>query len=326
MAQDELRWRTTVVLGRRGEFLSYAYKDWRQDANIGMNLINLGLNILDRLRHDPNGPRALAEIRRLVAAADVNGTQMRSFIDIIRHAAVTQAEVSREQLGQILEAVQGLERRAEASNKTLRSIADAIKAFGKPSVVGQILGIGGLLTEAGAVAAIKRLADNTEKIAGSLCGIDQNLNSVNSRGDYFPQHVHSYARTMIERHALDEVAHYFFVFHQGHEWHPKFEDLQRGDPLGPQFVGYMDDLDELCAFLANEVRPRVGREAVLHILMPTVKPLAITESLTFPDAMRPYCIEGRKGDGGAPYVFMCTPLPDDRRHLKHIGAIRPKPR
>lgn len=312
--------------GEAGEFLRYALKDWESGANTSMNAVNLALNISDRFRHDPNGARTVAELRKLVAAADINNAQMRSFTDIFTHAAGTQAEVSREQLGQILNVLQGLESRAEASNETLRSIADAIKTFGKPSVVGQILSIGGLLTEAAAVAAIKRLADNTEKIAGSLCGIDQNLNSVNSRGDYFPQHVHSYVRTMIERHTADEVKHYFVVFHQGHEWHPKFEDLQRRDPLGPQFIGYRDDMDELCAFLVDEVRPRVGQEPVLHILMPTVKPLAITESLTFPDAMRPFYIEGQKGDGGVPYVFMCTPLPDDRQHLKYIGALQPKPR
>ena len=48
--------------------------------------------------------------------------------------------------------------------------------------------------------------------------------------------------------------------------------------------------------------------------------------LTFPDAMRPFCIEGQKGDGGVPYVFICTPLLEDRQHLKHIGTLRPKPR
>ncbi|KAM5357447.1 hypothetical protein ACJZ2D_016258 [Fusarium nematophilum] len=44
-------------------------------------------------------------------------------------------------------------------------------------------------------------------MAGSLQGIEQNLNSINSRGDYFPQHVYSYVKMMIERHAHDDAEH-----------------------------------------------------------------------------------------------------------------------
>lgn len=291
-----------------------------------LNTANTGINLSDRLRHDPNAGETLKEIQNLVGAVGVNNTQIKTLVDVISNGAGSQAQMLEVQLGQVLNSPQGMESRAQGTNEMLQSIAEGIKSFSKPSVMGLIHGIGGLLTEMAAVAEIRRLADNTEKMAGSLNGIDQNLNSLNSRGDYFPQHVHSYIRTMIERHSQDEVPHYFFVFHQGHEWHPRFEDIQRQDPLGPRFVGYRDDLDELCAFLVDEVRPRVGKEAVLHILMPTVKPLAITESLTFPDAMRPFCIEGQKGDGGNPYVYMCTPRPEDRQHLKYIGALRPKPR
>ena len=302
------------------------FKKWETVCNMILNTTNTGINLSDRLRHDPNADKTLKEIQSLVGAVCVNNTQMRSLVDVISNGAGSQAQMLEAQLGQIMNPLQGMEGRAQSTNEMLQSIADGIKSFSKPSVMGLIPSIGGLLIGMAAVAEIRRLADNTEKMAGSLNGIDQNLNSLNSRGDYFPQHVHSYIRTMIERHNQDEVPHYFFVFHQGHEWHPRFEDLQRKDPLGPRFVGYRDDLDELCAFLVDKVRPRVGKEAVLHILMPTVKPLAITESLTFPDAMRPFCIEGQKGDGGNPYVFMCTPRPEDRECLKYIGALRPKPR
>ncbi|KAI1215168.1 uncharacterized protein F4807DRAFT_23991 [Annulohypoxylon truncatum] len=297
---------------------------WPWDKII--NGSGLGLNLLSFIKSSAKGN---PQMEKLVAEAERNNAYMKSLNDLISEAARYQArsnKISERQLDQILKALQGLESWTQSMNERLQSIADGINSFSRPSVTGLIHGIGGLLTEAAAVAEIRRLADNTEKMAGSLSGIDQNLDSINSRGDYFPQHVHSYIRTMIERHSRDEMPHYFFVFHQGHEWHPKFEDLQRQDPLGPPFVGYKDDLDELCAFLVDEVRPQVGTEPVLHILMPTVKPLAITESLRFPDAMRPFCVEGQKGDGGVPYVFMCTPRQEDRQHLKHIGALQPKSR
>jgi hypothetical protein len=229
-------------------------------------------------------------------------------------------------MSSMLSVWQNMRNEARNTNELLESMAHCMKSYGKASVVGQVFKLGGLLTDMAAVAEIKRLADNTEMMAGTLQGIENNLSSINSRGDYFPQHVYSYVRMMIERHAHDGLPYYFFVFHEGHEWHPKFEDLRRQTPLGHHFIGYEDDLDQLCAFLVEEFRPRIGPEPVLHILIPTVKPLAITESLTFPDAMRPFCIEGQKGEGGVPFVFMCTPLPEDRQHMKHIGALQLKPR
>ncbi|KAI0883720.1 uncharacterized protein GGS22DRAFT_194957 [Annulohypoxylon maeteangense] len=238
--------------------------------------------------------------KEMLDAVNNNHTDVKSIVDNLIRTAKSQAQsgqISKGQLKQILKALRGLESHVEGTNKALLDIAEGIKSFSKPSVMSHISNIGGILTGAAAIAEIKRLADSAERIDRSLNGIDQNLYSMNSRGDYFPQHVHSYIRLMIERHSQDVVPHYFFVFHHGHEWHPKFEDLQRQDPLGPQFIGYKDDLDELCAFLVNEVRPRVGEEPVLHILIPTVKPLVITESLTFPDAMRPFCVEGQRGDG-----------------------------
>lgn len=50
----------------------------------------------------------------------------------------------------------------------------------------------------------------------------------------------------------------------------------------------MHGLDELCAFLVEEVRPYIGPEPVLHIFIPMIKQLAITKSLTFPEEMRPF--------------------------------------
>lgn len=229
-------------------------------------------------------------------------------------------------MSSMLSVWQNMQNEAHNTNQVLQSMARCMESYYKPTVAGQVFKLGGLLTDMAAVVEIKRLADNTEMMAGTLQGIENNLSSINSRGDYFPQHVYSYVRLMIERHAHDDVPHYFFIFHEGHEWHPKFEDLRRQTPLGHHFVGYQDDLDQLCAFLVEEFRPRIGTEPVLHILIPTVKPLAITESLTFPDAMRPFCVEGQKGEGGVPFVFMCTPFPEDRQHMKHIGALQPKPR
>ena len=71
---------------------------------------------------------------------------------------------------------------------------------------------------------------------------------------------HSHIRMMIGRHAVDDITHFSFVYNPGTEWHAKFEGIQRHDSLGHSLSG-----------IVEEVRPRVGPEPVLHILILTVK-------------------------------------------------------
>lgn len=202
-----------------------------------LNTTNTGINMSDRLRQDPNAGKTLKEIQNLVGAVCVNNTQMRSLVDVISTGAGSQAQMLEVQLGQILNPLQGMESRAQSTNEMLQSIADGIKSFSKPSVIGLIPSIGGLLIGMAAVAEIRRLADNTERMAGSLNGIDQNLNSLNSRGDYFPQHVHSYIRTMIERHNQDEVPHYFFRLSPGARVAPQVRGPPAPRPTRPSVRG-----------------------------------------------------------------------------------------
>jgi hypothetical protein len=138
--------------------------------------------------------------------------------------------------------------------------------------------------------------------------IADRIESVNVRGD----------RDIIERHSNDAVPHYFSG--QGSLWRSKFADLQRANPLGPQYLGDRTDLDVLCAYLIERVRPRVGLKAVLHILMPSVGPLAMVEAVKFPDAMRPFIIDGQLGNGGSPMVWLCTPEQEDKARLRDIGT------
>ncbi|KAJ0298017.1 hypothetical protein Brms1b_013468 [Colletotrichum noveboracense] len=208
----------------------------------------------------------------------------------------------------------------------LRSISTDLKSFTKPGVFGSIVEISGLATGNAAVAQIQRLADQAEKMATSLDKIGDNVYSENSRGDKFPGHVHSFIRSMMEKHQEEKTPHYFFVFNQSTTWHAKFDDIKRADPLGNHFLGYSHDLDELVAFIVEHARPRLGPEPIVHILIPTISQLAITESLTFPDDMGSFRMTGQLGESGLPFVFLCTPLNRDRRNLRHIGSLMPKPR
>lgn len=201
----------------------------------------------------------------------------------------------------------------------LESIKKLLTNFSRVNIAGQLSGV---FAEADAIAQIRRLADQAEKMAGSLKAIEQNLNAINMQGEKFPQHVHSYVRMMIDKHSAEEVPHYFAVFHRGTQWHAAFHELDRANPLGPNYLGHRADLDELCAFLVEEVRPQIHSDSVLHILMPSTKPVAILEAVKFPEAMRPFFIDGERGDEGSPFVWLCTPEQYDQEHLRHIGILK----
>jgi hypothetical protein len=201
----------------------------------------------------------------------------------------------------------------------LASVQEQQLNFKRIDLVGQLSGI---FAGADAIAQIRRLADTVEKVSESLKGIEQNLDAVHMQGDKFPQHVHSYVRMMIDKHSTDEVPHYFAVFHRGTNWYSKFHELDRANPLGPSYLGHRKDLDELCAFFVEEFRPQFGPDPVLHILMPSAKPVAIAEAVTFPEVMRPFFIDGELGEEGSPFVWLCTPEQYDQQHLQNIGTLK----
>jgi hypothetical protein len=62
----------------------------------------------------------------------------------------------------------------------------------------------------------KKFADQAERIADSLERIGDHIRSRNLREYDFPGHVHSFVRSMIERHQGD-VPHYFFIYNPGTE-------------------------------------------------------------------------------------------------------------
>lgn len=200
-----------------------------------------------------------------------------------------------------------------------KNIQDQLKAFQRPGLFGQLTAFS---ISAAAVYQIKRLADEAGRATGSLRGIESLLESEHVRGQHFPRHVHSYIRLMIERYTSDTVPHYFAVFNHGDLWHPDFADIQRGDPLGPLYLGHRTDLDELCAFLAEEVRPQVGPAAILHILMPSVGPLSLEEAIKFPEAMRPFKIDGQTGNGATKMVHICAPEMRDQECLQGVGVLK----
>ncbi|KAK5659728.1 hypothetical protein OQA88_939 [Cercophora sp. LCS_1] len=245
---------------------------------------------------------------------------------LLKYSAPKEASKLETILPELLPELKKSSIRSCETNETLGKIASELKRFDNYHLYGQITNAGALLTSTAAVYYIKKMAEHTGRIADNLERIGDHIRSSNLRGDNFPAHCHSYVRSMMEKHRDEPAPHYFFIFNQSTEWQPKFDDINRAEPLGPHYLGYSHDLDGLVDFLVGTARPRLGPEAIFHILIPTVTQLAITESLTFPDQMGPFRVSGQLGEGGIPYVYLCMPERKCQENLRQIGSLKPRPR
>lgn len=107
------------------------------------NSANIGLNLISWLKNP--------EMQKLLAAALINNTHTEHALNAIRQLARSQAEsapISERQLGEILNALGVMGSQTQSTNGTLQSIADGLKSSSKPSVMGLIQGVGGILTDA----------------------------------------------------------------------------------------------------------------------------------------------------------------------------------
>ncbi|KAL3494678.1 hypothetical protein BJX62DRAFT_233969 [Aspergillus germanicus] len=203
-----------------------------------------------------------------------------------------------------VEGFAGIASQMDKTNHMLKSIANELKVLSKPDLFNQIMGAG----------------LPTDSIAWPITRILKTRAETNSPA------TSTDVRSMIEKHQEDKTPHYFFVFNQSTTWHPKFDDIKRADPLGEQFLGYYHDLDVLVDFIVSTARPRLGPEPVIHILIPTISQLAITESLTLPEGVGPLRVDGQLGESGLPMVYLCMPLAADRELVRNIGLLRPRRR
>jgi hypothetical protein len=78
-----------------------------------------------------------------------------------------------------VEGFAGIASQMDKTNHMLKSIANELKVLSKPDLFNQIMGAGLLLTNSAAVAQIKRLADETARVADGLDRLADNAYSKN---------------------------------------------------------------------------------------------------------------------------------------------------
>lgn len=122
--------------------------------------------------------------------------QQKDGTDAVRTAISEHAEAIELLRQAHLAATSAIQTGTSSLTDALHQISDDLKAFTKASVVNQLVNAGSLLTNAAAVAHIKKLAEEAARIGNSLERISDNVYSVNARGEKFPQHVHSFVRSI----------------------------------------------------------------------------------------------------------------------------------
>ncbi|KIW88084.1 uncharacterized protein Z519_11194 [Cladophialophora bantiana CBS 173.52] len=83
------------------------------------------------------------------------------------------------------------------------------------------------------------------------------------------------------------------------------------------------DPETLVAYIVEHGRPCLGPESIVHILIPAISQLAISESLTFPEEVGPFRISGQLVKSSLPLVRLCAPLDRERQNLNEIGSLLP---
>ncbi|KKP02472.1 hypothetical protein THAR02_05427 [Trichoderma harzianum] len=118
-----------------------------------------------------------------------------------------------------------------------------------------------------------------ERVGASLDGIRSelaisNVSKIQGWGDGgFGAYVHRFVQNeMTVVYGTGDKHRFFYVWHPDTDWHPRFEERQREEPLGASFGGYHIDLATICMKMRADREALIrtteyGRAAVFHLII-----------------------------------------------------------
>ncbi|KAK4950705.1 hypothetical protein LTR10_010698 [Elasticomyces elasticus] len=168
-----------------------------------------------------------------------------------------------------------------------------------------------------------KLGADVEAIKTSIAEISQSVETlVNFENQHkFAKHIYDWVRMRSdEEEATSSHPVYFFVYHRGDEWRPKFHTLNCAQPL-PKLCGIFHNLSVMAVFL-TELRRHVEPDAVFHVLMPATELFFIADAVSIPVEIGPLCLEGEiHNQSGLPYVHVNMPEAADDllRNIHNVG-------
>ncbi|KAK5696110.1 hypothetical protein LTR97_008530 [Elasticomyces elasticus] len=168
-----------------------------------------------------------------------------------------------------------------------------------------------------------KLGADVEAIKTSIAEISQSVETlVNFENQHkFAKHIHDWVRMRSdEEEATSSHPVYFFVYHRGDEWRPKFHTLNCAQPL-PKLCGIFHNLSVMAVFL-TEFRRHVEPDAVFHVLIPATELFFIADAVSIPVEIGPLRLEGEiHNQSGLPYVHVNMPEAADDllRNIHNVG-------
>ncbi|QYS98932.1 hypothetical protein H0G86_006087 [Trichoderma simmonsii] len=174
-----------------------------------------------------------------------------------------------------------------------------------------------------------------ERVGASLDGIRSelaisNVSKIQGWGDGgFGAYVHRFVQNeMTVVYGAGDEHRFFYVWHPDTDWHPRFEERQREEPLGASFGGYHNDLATICMRMRadREALSRTteyGRAAIFHLIIPAYCPLVIDHPIAFSYGLLPLVVTGGR-HRGTDLVWFNLARATEQLTLNYIGTLPQK--
>jgi hypothetical protein len=157
-----------------------------------------------------------------------------------------------------------------------------------------------------ATSALMKLGVSIDK---SLRTAAESLEAMNARGsqDKFGKHVYRYVQMMTEHGSSED---YYFVFHPGTDWYPRFNDMINQNPL-PRYAGHFSNFYTMLIYL-HVFRRAAGTSSNINVLMPAEHWVYLEKPIDLDVSLAPIRFHGQKHASGRPYLHVDMPgVPND---------------
>lgn len=226
--------------------------------------------------------------------------------------------------------------------------ASALKSFAFITVstafAQTVAGVCAAINTYSGVQAQKKLISICEEIGGDIKTIATSLKSIDDGvGELvshkaqheFPAHVYDFVHMRSEQEATSLMTDcadgngamlaaqsYFFIYHQGNEWWPRFHALVRDNPI-PNLCGITSNLDSLVTYMIA-FRQIVGPEPTFRILIPATSLFFVATPIALPESIGKLVIECEiHNNTGMPYVHVNIPGAHDGMFLNVRNVCKP---
>ncbi|KAG9187036.1 hypothetical protein G6011_10144 [Alternaria panax] len=225
----------------------------------------------------------------------------------INQAANTQVDKALEKLGEettklykILEPLLGTAQTAVTAGTIIAS------GVGFAMAASSLLQTYKVLHGTDATSALMKLGVS---IDASLRTAADSLEAINARGsqDKFGKHVYRYVEMMTQHSSPDD---YYFVFHPGTDWYPRFNEMNKQYPL-PRCAAIFSNFYTMLIYL-HVFRKAAGKSARINVLMPAEHWVHLEKPVDLDEILAPIRFHGHKHASGRPYVHVDMPgVPHD---------------